>query len=246
VKYLVILAITAAAVLAASSVVRAEPGKPLRHLVYKLGVTVTTQTEELVMGENGEMPTAGSGVAHYTAGMLSRGTMTADVMGFTGDDALAVQISEQTDNRKAPPVRVDVTVDGQLRINPDDLVNVTEEEQELLRLLARKFLSEDGLDAGRWVHELEQGKANLHEEYRIMARQPNGDLTIALDQRIKVAGAQPYDTTTHGTITYSNSYKVPRSISIDGRTHHEGIQQTETDDTKFSLDLISDSFQPGG
>jgi len=223
----------------------AADAKPLRHLVYNIGVTVSTQTDELVMGENGEMPTASSGVAHYTGGILSQGTMTVDIIGFTADgDAFAVQISEETNNRRAPVVRVDVTPDGELRMTPDDAINVTPEEQALLRLLARKFLSQDGLLAGRWVHQLADHQADVREEYRVTGTRPNGDLTIALDQRIKVAGAQPFDTTTHGTITYSVAYKVPRAVTIDGRTHHEGVQQTQTEDMKVHMDLLSDSFQP--
>src|SRR5579864_4256532 len=97
-----------------------------RHLVYKVGVTVTSQTEELTMAENGDTATGGSGVARYGGGMMSRGTLTVDVVGLTPDGALAVQVSEDTDNRKAPPVRVDVTADGQLRIPSDQLVNVNE------------------------------------------------------------------------------------------------------------------------
>ncbi|MBV8726165.1 MAG: hypothetical protein JO233_00135 [Candidatus Eremiobacteraeota bacterium] len=219
--------------------------KPLRHLVYHVGVTELTQTDELVMGNIGVMATASSGVAHYTGGLLSNGTMTVDIIGLTTEgDAFAVQISESTDHRRAPLVRVDVTSDGELRIKPDDAINVTSEEKELLRLLARKFLSQDGLLAGKWVHQLVDSQADIHEEYHVTGTLPNGDIDIALDGRLKVAGAQPFDTTMHGTITYSPAFKVPRSISIDGRTHHEGIQQTQTEDLKVNLNLISDSFEP--
>lgn len=230
----VILAITATGLFCSSSTAWADQRKPLRHLVYQVGVTVSTQTE---------IPTGDiSGAAHYASGMRSHGTMTADIMGFTADDAFAIQISEQTDNRKAPSVRVDVTADGGLRIKPDDVLNVTEEEEALLRVLARKFLSQDGLLAGKWIHQLAEDRASIHEEYRITGVHPNGDVLIALDQQIKMGGAQPFDTTTHGMITYSMPYSVPRSISLDGRTHHEG-PRLETDDTKVNLELLTDSFQ---
>lgn len=244
-KPVVILTLTLAGAFFCSSVASADQSKPLRHLVYKVGVTLSTQSDQSAMGENGDMPTAGSGIAHYGAGMLSQGTMTVDVMGLTPDNALAIQVSEQTDNRKAPPVRLDVTSDGQLRIPSDQLLNVTEEEQTLLRMLGRNFLNADDFNAGKWVHQVSQDRVNVREEYQITGTQPNGDVLIALNQSVKVSGAQPSDTTTHGTVTYSSKYKVPRSISIDGRTHHESIQQTETDDTKVNLDLLSDSFQPG-
>jgi len=233
-------------VILCASIASADQGKPMRHLVYKVGVTLSTQTDELTMGENGDTATGGSGVAHYTGGTLSRGTITVDVVGFTPDNALATQISEATETRKAPVVRVDVTSDGQLRIPSDQILNVTEEEQTLLRMLARNFLSDENLSAGKWVHQASQDQANVHEEYQITGSQPNGDLLISVNQQVKVAGAQPSDTTTHGTVTYSSKYKVPTSIALDGRTHHEGVQQTETDDTKVNLDLLSDSFQPGG
>jgi hypothetical protein len=220
--------------------------KPLRHLVYQIGVTQATQTDELVMGNAGAMPTASSGVAHYTGGLLSDGTMTVDILGLTAEgDALAVLILEQTNNRRSPLVRVDVTSDGQLRMKPEDAMNLTAEEQALLRLLARKFLSQDALLAGKWVHQVVDRQADIHEEFRVVDTQANGDIDIALDQRIKVAGAQPFDSTTHGTITYSPIYKVPRAVSIDGRTHHEGLQQTQTEDLKVHMNLVSDSFEPG-
>ncbi|MBV9737509.1 MAG: hypothetical protein JO177_04995 [Candidatus Eremiobacteraeota bacterium] len=216
-----------------------------RHLVYKVGVNVTTQTEELTMGENGNTATAGSGVAHYGGIQMSHGTMTVDVIGLFPDGGLAVQVSEDTDNRKAPPVRVDVATDGDLRIPADQITNVTEEEQALLRMLGREFVNSDDVNAGKWVHQLSQGGANVREDYTITGTQPNGDLSIAVNQTVKVSGAQPSDTTAHGTITYSNKFKVPRSISLDGRTHHEGVQQTQTEDTKMNFDLLSDSFQAG-
>ena len=216
-----------------------------RHLVYKVGVTVSSQTEELTMGENGDMPTGGSGVARYTGGMLSHGTIAVDVVGITSDGALATQISEDTDNRKAPPVRVDVTAEGQLRIPVDQVLNVTEEEQALLRMLGRNFVSGDDVNAGKWVHQVSQGNADIREVYQVTGTQPNGDLVINVNQQVKVSGAQPSDTTAHGTITYSGKFKVPRSVSLDGRTHHEGVQQTQTQDTKVNFDLLSDSFQTG-
>jgi hypothetical protein len=240
-----IFTIALTGVLLTSMAALADQGKPLRHLVYRVGVTVSTQTSELTMGENGDMPTGGSGVANYNGGMLTKGTMTADVLGLTPDNALAIRISEDTDNRKAPPVRVDVMSDGALRIPPDQALIVTQEEQTLLRMLARDFLNADDLNAGQWARQVAQDKANMREVYRVTGTQPNGDVSIALDQAVKVEGAQPSDTTTHGTITYSSKYKVPRSVSLDGRTHREGIQQTETNDSKLTLELVSDSFQSG-
>ena len=242
---MMVVATIAASLFLCTAAVSNAQTKPLRHLVYNVGVTELTQADELVMGNVGMLATASSGVAHYTGGLLSKGTITVDIVGFTnGDDAFAVQIAEQTDNRRAPLVRVDVTSDGELRIAPDDTNNVTAEEQALLRLLARKFLSQDALLAGKWVHQQVDRQTDIHEEYRITGTQPNGDLDIALDQRIKVAGAQPFDSTTHGLITYSPKYKVPRALSMDGRTHHEGIQQTQVEDLKVNLNLITDSFEP--
>ncbi len=243
-RMVVVGTIVASAFLLSAAATQAQ-SKPLRHLVYNVGVTESTQTDELVMGNHDWMPTAGSGVAHYSGGMLSNGTIDVDIIGFTNEgDALAVQISEHTDNRRSPVVRVDVTSDGALRMRSEDAINLTSEEQALLRLLARKFLSQDGMLAGTWVHQLIDRQADIHEEFHVTGTQPNGDINIALDERIKVSGAQPFDTTTHGTITYSPAYKVPRLVLIDGRTHHEGLQQTQTEDLKVHLNLVSDSFEP--
>ena len=238
-----IITVALLGVFACTSVALAQ--KLPRHLVYKVGVTVSNQTEELTMGENGDTATGGSGVARYNGGMLSKGTMNVDVLGITPDNALAIQISEDTDNRKAPQVRVDVMPDGQLRIPADQMVNVTEEEHALLNMLGRNFVSDDDVSAGKWVREASQANSNVREEYAITGSQPNGDLTISVNQHVKVTGAQPSDTTTYGTISYNNKFKVPRSVSLNGRTHQEGIQQTQTQDTKVNLDLLSDSFETG-
>ncbi|MBV9276749.1 MAG: hypothetical protein JOZ97_00780 [Candidatus Eremiobacteraeota bacterium] len=219
-----------------------------RHLVYRVGVNVTTQTEDLVSGQGASESgaSASSGIAHYGGALFSKGTITADILSITADGALAVQISEDTDNRKAPPVHVYVMPDGQLVAPGDAATNITPEENALLEMLGRSFVNADDLNAGKWVHEANQKDANVRETYQITGTQPNGDLTISLDQQVKVGGAQPSDTTAHGTLTYSNKYKVPRSVTINGRTHQEGIQQTQTQDTKVNLDLLSDSFQTGG
>ncbi len=223
-----------------------------RHLVYSVGVNVATRTDVLVSGkpatvvmgspsqESGQM----SGTNSSTDSMLSKGTMTVDIIGLTADNALAMQVSEDTDNRKAPPVRVDVTSDGKVRVPADQTLNVSQEEQTLLRMLARNFLTAQDARAGHWIQHLSLTYVDVDEAYRITDIQPNGDVTIALDQMMKVPGAQHSESKFHGTIIYSSKYKVPRSVSLEGISRREGIDHAETADSKLNLDLLSDSFQP--
>jgi len=226
--------------------------KAWRHLVYSVGVRVTTQTDVLVSGKSATavMGNAGqsmgqmSGTSSSGDYMLSKGTMTVDIIGLTPDNALAMQVSEDTDNRKAPPVRVDVTSDGVVRIPPDQNLNVSQEEQTLVRMLARNFMTAQDAGTGHWAHHLALGYVDIDETYRIMGRQTDGDLTIGLDQTMKVPGAQGSESTFHGTIIYSNKYKVPRSVTLDGRTRREGADHSETADSNLNLGLLTDSFQP--
>ena len=225
--------------------------KAWRHLVYSVGVRVSMQTDELVSGKSatavmgnaiqdtGQM----SGTSSSTDSTASKGTMTVDIIGLTADNALAIQISEDTDNRKAPPVRVDVTSDGKIRMPPDQTLNVSQEEQTLLQMLARNFVSAQDLSAGRWDHQLSLGYADVQEAYKVVGTQPNGDVTIGLDQNMKVSGAQGSLSKFHGTIIYSMKYKVPRSVSLQGLSRREGADHSETADSNLTLDLLSDSFQ---
>jgi len=226
--------------------------KAWRHLVYSVGVNVSTRTDVLVSGkpatavmgnasqDTGQM----SGTSTSSDSMLSKGTMTVDIIGLTADNALAVQVSEDTDNRKAPPVRVDVTSDGKVRVPADQTLNVSQEEQTLLRMLARNFLTAQDAGAGHWVQHLSLGYVDINEAYRIMGSQPDGDLTISVDQTMNVPGAQHSESKFHGTIIYSSKFKVPRSVSLEGISRREGIDHTETADSKLDLGLLSDSFQP--
>lgn len=216
-------------------------GKPFRHLVFHIGVTETSQNDTLVSGAN----TTGSQTAHYGGTMMATGSITADIMGITQDNAFRIQISEDTDKRKALPVEVDVTGDGNVRVPQNQLSNITDEEQAILPLLVRYFVTDEDVSAGTWKRNSSQGRNSDEETYRVASQEPSGDIKIQLEQRIVVRDAQPFDTVTHGSITYSTKYKVPKAVVIESRTHHEGVQTTQTEDTKEHFDLVTDSFQTG-
>ncbi|MBC5829274.1 MAG: hypothetical protein GIW98_03650 [Candidatus Eremiobacteraeota bacterium] len=228
------------AVLLCNSTVAAE-GKPFRHLVFNVGVTMTTQNDTLVGG----IDSGGSQTAHSGGGIVATGSITADFIGITADNAFRIQIAENTDTRKAPPVAVDVTSDGNVRLPQNQMVNVTDEEQTILPMLARYFVTDDGVSAGQWTRKSSVGKNSDDETYRLTSQEPSGDIKIDMEQRINVRDAQPFDTTTHGSITYSIRYKVPRAVVIESRTHRESVQGAETDNTKAHFDLVTDSFQTG-
>ncbi|MDQ6932483.1 MAG: hypothetical protein M3160_04835 [Candidatus Eremiobacteraeota bacterium] len=228
------------AVLLCNSTAPAE-GKPFRHIVFRVGVTMTTQNDTLVSG----IDTGGSQTAHSGGGMVATGSITADFIGITGDNAFRIQIAESTDNRKAPPVAVDVTGDGNVRVTQNQVVNVTEEEQTILPMLARYFVTDDGVSAGQWTRKSSGPKSSVDETYRVTSQEPSGDVKIEMDQRINVRDAQPFDTTTHGSITYSTKYKIPRAVVIESRTHRESVQGAQTDNTRAHFDLVTDSFQTG-
>jgi hypothetical protein len=218
---------------------QAAVAKPFRHLVFQIGVTVTSKNDTLVSGAD----TTGSQTAHYGGSMIANGSITADFLGITQDNSFRIQISENTDNRKAPPVEVDVTEDGNVRVTANQLSNLTDEEQAILPLLARSFVTDEDVKAGTWKRSSSQGKNTDEETYRVTSQDPSGDIKIQMDQRIIVRDAQPFDTTTHGSITYSRKYKVPRAIVIESRTHHEGLQTTDTQVTNEHFNLVTDSFE---
>jgi len=215
--------------------VGAAEKKTLRHVVYKVGVSTTTQ--ETVKGVGADTGTlGGSNMVH--------GVVTADIMGFTPDNAFRVQISEQLDTHAGPKVEVDVTPEGAVRIKPDDALNISEEEQVLLRMLARNFVTVDDLQAGSLVKSQSQGHNTDNEEYRVKSTSDTGDLSIELDQRVMVKdGPEPSDTSGHGKIEYSAKYSVPKNISIDSTTRKGGIAGGGSRTIKIEYGLVRDSFQ---
>ena len=230
------LAVTAAGLLLLSQSAALAEEKPLRHLVYKVGVTTTTQ--ETVQSFGADTGTLG-------AGSMAHGVVTADILAFTPDNAFRVQISEQIDAHAGPKIEVDIAPDGSVRVKPDDAVNISEEEQVLLRSLARNFVTADDIKAGSWVVAQKQGQNSDNEEYRVKSTSGAGDLSIELDQRVMVKdGPQPSDTSGHGNIVYSSKYSVPKTISLDSITRSGGIAGGGSREIKIEYELVSDSFMP--
>ena len=209
--------------------------KPLRHLVFKVGVTrATTEAVQSFGADSGTL----------AAQITAHGEITADIIAFTPDNAFRIEISEALETRPSPKIQVDVTPEGIVRVKPDDLLNLSEEAQLLVRTLARNFITPADLNAGRWSKSQKQGHNSVDEEYQVKSASNNGDLTIELNQHIIVQdGAEPYDTSGFAKITYSARFSVPKDISMYTITRKSGITGGASREIRIQCDLVSDSFQ---
>ncbi|MBV8244827.1 MAG: hypothetical protein JOZ38_02795 [Candidatus Eremiobacteraeota bacterium] len=212
-----------------------------RHLVYKVEVTTTQETDQHI--SQMEISSA-SNTEKYSGSQLSHGTMEVSVSGFTPDKSLEMTITENTDNRRTAPITADVAPDGSVRlVNNNDVQNITDEEQMLLRTLAQQFVTPDDVTAVRWQKNTNAGVSSEQDSFEVKGTDPSGFLKINYDQRLVVKGAQPFDMTSHGTLSYDMPHTVPHDIVMQSRMHQEALQSTTITDEKYSMNLMSDSFQ---
>jgi hypothetical protein len=224
---------------------------PSRHVVFNVTTSLRSQTDILTdLGTGatgtettGERPDASSGsnVAHQIAGSTARGTITLDIVAVDADHTIVADVSENTDTRKQPVVRVIILPTGIVQIAPGDVQNITAEEQVLLRLLGRDVLSPATVARGTWKLSTALPHGNTAEEFHVISASPDGDVKFTLDANTVVKDVVPYDQVTHGTIIYNLTKSLPKSIELHMRTHQEGIQKTDTLDQGVSLQLAADS-----
>jgi hypothetical protein len=225
-------------VAAFAAAIPAPAPRVLRHLTFAVGVDVETRTDTKVSGIEGPP----SGTASSTGTQIEKGTITADVVAATGDGGIVIDVSEDTDTRKAGVARVAI-LGSTISYNPN--LDVTDEERDLLRFLSRSFVKDGEIDVGTtWSSDAKSDLGTDHADYSVTAVDADAKtIDIAVDEKASQAGPRGFDGTTRGTVKYDMGVLVPLSFSLDTkRRAQQGLEQTLTVETKVTSTLTSDSF----
>ncbi|MDQ2873063.1 MAG: hypothetical protein M3R35_08055 [Candidatus Eremiobacteraeota bacterium] len=230
-----------AALALTATLASADPAKPVRHVVYHFDVSMTSTLTTHSSGVDDG--TGGSGLADYSGGSADKGTIALDVLQVGSDGGLAVQVTETAqNNRSAKATTCLVYNDGRLNCDPNGKVN--EEEMALLQVASRDFVDPTQFDAHK--HWRVGGSSNgftTSTDYTLTGGDPAGVVTIALQRVDKVEGAQGYNATTDGTVTYDVPLSIPTAVKEDAvMRQNRGMGQDNRVDTHITLNLISDSL----
>ncbi len=245
--------------------------RSIRHLVFHLSMTVQTRQDVrtsgpvTIAGSNADLAMmgvgprrgaqvsssrsagpsnmqSGSGTTHRGAGAAADGNITVDIVAVDADRTLVADVAENTDSRKAPAVRVIVYPDGTIQIGQADIANVTDEEQMLVRMLGRDFVTQRGMNVGHWNVEHALPKGRESDQYRIVSTNAIGDLNLQFDQSMVLNDVEPFDLLAHGTALYSFAKRVPKRATVTLRMRREGGQQVMTTEQNVDFTLLSDSL----
>lgn len=235
------ISLAAAAALTAS-VALADGAAPIRHLSYKFDITLSTTATVHDSGIGGDGPVSGS--SDYHSGASDEGTITVDVMQVQPDTGLVVQIAEQARNRRDAVPTMCVTYGNGAVICDQSKGQLNEEEMTLLRFLGRNFVNRAMIDAhNHWQYASNDSQAAETNDYTL--GKTNGDLLDISYQRVlKVAGANAYNATTDGSLTYNEKFSMPVSIKEQTTTRkNTGAGNYDTSRQDMSFTLAQDSMQ---
>lgn len=220
----------------------ADGQKPIRHLVYQFDVSIqsTLTAHSSGIGDG----TGGSGLANYGGTTADKGTIALDVMQAGTDGSLTVQVSENAQNaRSAKPTICAIYGDGRLICDPNGKVN--EEEAALLQVAGRGFVDPTQFDANR--HWKVGGSGNGYStttDYTMTGGDPAKSVTISMQKVDKMDGAQGFNATTDGTISYDMPLSVPTGVKEETVTRQsQGMGQDNRVDTHITLALVTDSLK---
>jgi hypothetical protein len=236
------VALVAAAAFPPSVVIAAATPAPaprvLRHLVFNVGVDIENRTDTKVSGIEGPA----SGTASDVGTQIEKGTISVDVVAVTGDGGIVVDVSEDTDTRKAGVARVAILGSA---VSYDPSRDVTEEEVDILRFLSRTFVKDGEISVGTaWTTDAQSGIGSDHAVYAVTAVDADAKtIDISVDEKTTQIGPKGFDGTTRGSVKYDMGVLVPISFSLDTRRQgHPGLGQLLTVETKVTSSLAFDSF----
>ena len=218
-------------------------GAPIRHLVYKFDVSFTTTATVHSSGLDGDGPA--SGTADYRMGSDDDGTITVDVLQAQPDGGLVMKIAEQARLRRSSPPTLCVVYGTGSVICDQSQHEMNEEEMTLLRLLGRNFVNPGVIDAKKhWQYKSSAQQGDETSDYTIDKTDGSID-DISYQRLLKVGGAQPFDATTEGSLTYNQALSMPVGVKEDTITYrnagiggnHDKIEQ------RIDLSLTADSMQ---
>ena len=232
---LVVLCASVAAPVAAAA---AESPKPLRTLAYDLQMTVGVVRSV----ERDAIGTAGSTHGDFAGGAESKGTITVDILAATADGGLVADVRERANDRSRPVVRVAITAAGALTYDPKQSHNITDEEDTLLRWLARGFLTADDRSAGAaWNVDTSTGSTRAAEHYRVVAAD-GATLQLEYKAESKSSGLGGGDMTRAGGLVYDAKLSVPRSAHYKDIVHRQQLGSFDTTEMAVQLTLTADTL----
>ncbi len=233
-----LVAVVVCAALAAPLAATAQTSKPLRTLTYDLqmSVGVVRSVQRDAIG------TAGSTHGDFAGGAESKGTITVEVIAATTDGGLVADVRENAATRSRPVVRVAITAAGGLTYDPKQAHNVTDEEDTLLRWLARGFVGADDRSAGAaWNIDTSAAGTRAAEHYRVVTA--DGSLLhLEYKAESKSSGLGGGDMTRAGTLVYDAKLAVPESASYKDIVHRQQLGSFDTTEMSVQYKLTSDSL----
>jgi hypothetical protein len=213
----------------------AAGAKPLRHLRYNVNVGITMSQE--FREYSGPIQNAAPG------SITATGSIDADVIGLAPNNILVFDVSEQTDTRKAPVVKVGVFDQGQVSFDPKDAANVTDEEQTLLTLLGRAVVANHDLAPNfEWKFTRNAPHVSDTTTFRVVSLVGDDKVNLEMDRAISTTDAQNLDISEHGKILYDFKRSVPLSAQfLQTMRTHDVNTRTKTD-MSFEYRLSEDSL----
>jgi hypothetical protein len=226
-------------ILAAALFAFATAPPPLRSLRYDVQITVGNVRTVQRNGAYGyetnheQVPAAAEG----------RGTISIDVIAATADAGLVVDISEEAMSRSRGKIRVAIRGDGALLYDARGLAPITEEEDALLRLLARDFYGEHPTAPGTtWSVDLGGESVRGVARFGVVSAEGT-DVTLSYHTELRVSGAHAFDALRDGRLVYDRRLAVPRSLVYRGESRAGGASSAyDFTDVSVQLTLRSDSF----
>lgn len=232
-------ALAAAAALTASAAL--ADGTPIRHLVYNFDVTLSTTATMHDSGIGGDGNATGT--TNYHAGTSDQGTITVDVMQVQPDTGLVVQISELARNRRDKQPTVCVTYGNGAVVCDQSNGQLNEEEMNLLRFLGRNFVNSALLDShNHWQYASNDSQSAETNDYTI-AKTDGSVLDINYQRVLKVSGAQGFNATTSGSMTYNKALSMPVAVKEETMTRKDtGMGNYDTVRQDLTFNLSQDSM----
>ena len=230
-----------AAAFAAGTIAQADDQKPIRHLVFNMGVTIATTLTQHTSGIGGDGPASGS--VDSKGSDSETGTIVADIMAVQPDTGLVVRVSEQARGDRNNEPTMCVTYGTGTIVCDMSKGGPNEEEMSLLRVLGRDFVNPVLMDANKhWRTSSEIPGGKETNDYRIDSQ--TGDLADISYQRVlDMGGAQSFNASTQGKIVYNQKLSVPTSMVEDTITRKNGMGGDYTTvDQKMTFTLASDSL----
>lgn len=230
----------AAAFMLSASLAYADTPKPIRHLVFNFDISLSTTSTVHDSGIGGG-PVSGS--TDYTAGTSDQGQITVDVLAVQPDSGLVVSISEQAQKRRDADPTMCVVYGTSAFICDQTKGQLHEEEGALLRFLGRNFINPAQLDArNHWQYAASDPQSSETSDFTL--GKASGEVVPVTYQRVlKVQGAQGFDATTDGSLTYDQKMSVPVSVKEDTTTRRNtGMGNYDTVRQQLTLTLATDSL----